>query len=955
MTDSKYFTTTKKGEIFELKSELNSDKKEKKKEAVKKVIASMTVGKDVSALFPDVVNCMQTDNLELKKLVYLYLMNYAKSQPDMAIMAVNTFVKDCEDPNPLIRALAVRTMGCIRVDKITEYLCEPLRKCLKDEDPYVRKTAAICVAKLHDINASMVEDQGFLDQLKELLSDSNPMVVANAVASLTEINEASSSGQPLMELNAATMNKLLTALNECTEWGQVFILDALSQYSPKDEREAQSICERITPRLAHANAAVVLSAVKCLMKFMELMVSDSEFVKNLTKKLAPPLVTLLSSEPEVQYVALRNINLIVQKRPDLLKHEMKVFFVKYNDPIYVKLEKLDIMIRLASEANIVQVLSELKEYATEVDVDFVRKAVRAIGRCAIKVETSAERCVSTLLDLIQTKVNYVVQEAIVVIKDIFRKYPNKYESIISTLCENLDTLDEPEARASMIWIIGEYAERIDNADELLESFLEGFHDENTQVQLQLLTAIVKLFLKRPTDTQELVQQVLSLATQDSDNPDLRDRGFIYWRLLSTDPGAAKEVVLAEKPLIAEETDLIEPTLLDELICHIASLASVYHKPPSAFVEGRTGLRRALPKSSGGSDNDSAGDQPQQQQPQQTVIPNQDSLIPDLLNMDINAPPVVPAVQSAFSGGTLDLLGGGLDSLLGGAAAEVGSAPAPPVAATSTAGDTGLLGDIFGIASSSAPVYSAPKQIWLPANRGKGMEIAGTFSRRNGIISMDLTLHNKAMQPITGFAIQLNKNSFGITPAAPLNVPAPLAPNQSIDVSLTLSTSGPVQRMDPLTNLQVAIKNSVDVFYFATVMPMHVFFCEDGAMDKRVFLSTWKDIPSQNEVQFNIENINMNADGISNKLQSSNIFTIAKRNVEGQDMLYQSIKLTNGIWVLTELKVQPGNTTIVHDSVNLTASFKCKQKASAFDDLSLKSRATDVAQGIFEAFDGILHF
>ena len=55
-------------------------------------------------------------------------------------------------------------------------------------------------------------------------------------------------------------------------------------------------------------------------------------------------------------------------------------------------------------------------YATEVDVDFVRKSVRAIGRCAIKVESSAERCVSTLLDLIQTKVNYVVQEAVVVIK-----------------------------------------------------------------------------------------------------------------------------------------------------------------------------------------------------------------------------------------------------------------------------------------------------------------------------------------------------------------------------------------------------------------------------------------------------------------------------------------------------------------------------------------------------------
>lgn len=57
----------------------------------------------------------------------------------------------------------------------------------------------------------------------------------------------------------------------------------------------------------------------------------------------------------------------------------------------------------------------------------------------------------------------------------------------------------------------------------------GFADENAQVQLQLLTAVVKLFLKRPQHTQGLVQHVLSLATQDSDNPDLRDRGFIYWR------------------------------------------------------------------------------------------------------------------------------------------------------------------------------------------------------------------------------------------------------------------------------------------------------------------------------------------------------------------------------------------------------------------------------------------
>lgn len=119
------------------------------------------------------------------------------------------------------------------------------------------------------------------------------------------------------------VNKLLTALNECTEWGQIFILDAVAEYIPVDNREAQSICERVTPRLSHANAAVVLSTIKVLMRFMEL-IPDVEYKTALLRKLSPPLVTLLSSEAEVQYVALRNINLIVQKRPEILKHEIKV-------------------------------------------------------------------------------------------------------------------------------------------------------------------------------------------------------------------------------------------------------------------------------------------------------------------------------------------------------------------------------------------------------------------------------------------------------------------------------------------------------------------------------------------------------------------------------------------------------------------------------------------------------
>lgn len=123
----------------------------------------MTVGKDVSALFFSVLKCVETQSLELKKLVYLYIINYAKAQPDLAVLAVNTFRKDArERVNPLIRGLAVRTMGCIGVEAILDYLCEPLKDSMNDEDPYVRKTAAICVAKLYEISPAKVEDYKFI-------------------------------------------------------------------------------------------------------------------------------------------------------------------------------------------------------------------------------------------------------------------------------------------------------------------------------------------------------------------------------------------------------------------------------------------------------------------------------------------------------------------------------------------------------------------------------------------------------------------------------------------------------------------------------------------------------------------------------------------------------------------------------------------------------------------------
>lgn len=303
-------------------------------------------------------------------------------------------------------------------------------------------------------------------------------------------------------------------------------------------------------------------------------------------------MTLLSKPPEIQFVALRNAQLILERRPEILRNDIKVFFCKYNDPIYVKLAKLEVIVKLASESNIDKVLEELKEYpllhrfdsnghryATEVDVDFARKAVRSIGRLAVKIEPAAQKCISALLELVSTKVTYVVQEATVVSRDILRKYPGRYESIISTLCENLDSLDEPESKKSIIWVIGQYAARIENADTLLEDFIFSLADETYEVQLALLTATVKLFIARPAKGQDLVLKVLTWTTKEAENPDIRDRGFMYWRLLSTNLAATKQIVLSEKRIGLETENRFA---MEE---YIGSLASVYHKSPQQFIRG----------------------------------------------------------------------------------------------------------------------------------------------------------------------------------------------------------------------------------------------------------------------------------------------------------------------------------------------------------------------------------
>lgn len=463
------------------------------------------------------------------------------------------------------------------------------------------KTAAICVAKLYDSDPELVENRGFLDDLRGLLSDSNSLVVANAIAALVEIDEVSAT--PVLTINRSILGKLVVALEESSEWAQCYILNALARYTPRDGRDAKTIIDKVLPVLQHANSAVVMGAVRIIMVYLD-HVDNKEYAKTLIQKLRPPLgmsslncrnlcaepnfllVSMLNREPEVKYVALRNIALILQKRSSILSNEIEVFYCKYRDPIYVKMEKLEIMVMLVNERNIDQVLLEFKEYSQNVDVEFVRKVVRTIGRTAIHLDKAADKCVHLLLDLIKnSKVSHVIEESITVLKDIFRKYPSQYENLVPSLVEQGEAIEDPDARSSLAWIIGEYVHQLADPVASLQSYVARFNDDVPLVQQQVLTAVVKLFLKRPKDAaaKQMLEDILDVATNEAENPDIRDRGFVYLRLLSIAPESAKQVVLAERPSIVDNSSDLEEKTLKELITNISTLSSVYHKPPSHFI------------------------------------------------------------------------------------------------------------------------------------------------------------------------------------------------------------------------------------------------------------------------------------------------------------------------------------------------------------------------------------
>ena len=563
-----------------LRDLLNSNYPEQRKFGVKKAVSLMRSGENVHDVFSDVLRCAKTDDLELKKLVYLYLVTYSGQEPEQAIMVVNVFLQDCAHRNPLVRALAVRTMCRIKLESVAEYMIVPLKTCLKDEEAYVRKTAAFGVAKLYEVIPESIENAGIFPDLVALLNDENPMVVSNTCAAIFEIGERRS--KPLFKLSAKNMGPILATISSSSEWCQAMLLDTISRYTPESSEDAAFLIDRLIPMLKNANPAVIVGAFKCIFLLTEF---DGRNPATIFQQVIPPIMTLATSaESEVQYVVLRALSLFVQKYPKALAKEIRMFFCKFNDPPYIKLEKLDIMVTICNESTARVVLDELSEYCNTVDVSFVRKAVKCIGQIAMKIEAATRRCVDILVSLVDGKAEYAIEEAVVVVSDILRRFPGSFESIIAPVCQNFEQhCHNARAKAAAIWILGEYCHIIEKVDVLLDPFLDTFHDEDPAVQLQILTAIAKSYIADPANAQEQLQFILTEATRGNVVPDVRNRAYIYWRLLSGNKETYQAVIRFDKQAVDHSGVKFNDAILSELIRNMGSVAGVLHIVPADFV------------------------------------------------------------------------------------------------------------------------------------------------------------------------------------------------------------------------------------------------------------------------------------------------------------------------------------------------------------------------------------
>uniref|UniRef100_UPI00358E8B27 AP-3 complex subunit beta-2 n=1 Tax=Myxine glutinosa TaxID=7769 RepID=UPI00358E8B27 len=562
----------------DLKEMLDGNKDSLKLEAMKRIVAMVARGKNASELFPAVVKNVASKNIELKKLVYVYLVRYAEEQQDLALLSISTFQRALKDPNQLIRASALRVLSSIRVPIIVPIMMLSIKEAASDMSPYVRKTAAHAIPKLFSLDTDQKEQ--LIEVIEKLLSDKTTLVAGSVVMAFEQVCPER------IDLIHKNYRKLCNLLVDVEEWGQVAIINMLTRYArtqflnpneneafldrdgeksfygSDEETNTKEVCQtscrkayvmdpdhrlllrNTKPLLQSCNTAVVMAVAQLyfhLAPRAELGI------------IAKPLVRLLRSHREVQYVVLHNIATMSIKRRGMFEPYLKSFYIRSTDPTLIKTLKLEILTNLGSETSMSTILREFQTYVRSQDKTFVAATIHAIGRCATNISQITDTCLTGLVGLLSNRDEWVVAESVVVIRKLLQLEPSKHTDIIRHMAKLLDGIAVPMARASILWLIGEYSEHVPKlAPDVLRKAARSFISEEDIVKLQILNLAAKLYLTNSRQTKLLMLYVLNLSKYDQ-NYDIRDRARFVRQLVvpgehsNTLSKYAKKIFLAHKP------------------------------------------------------------------------------------------------------------------------------------------------------------------------------------------------------------------------------------------------------------------------------------------------------------------------------------------------------------------------------------------------------------------------
>ncbi|XP_041274839.1 AP-3 complex subunit beta-2 isoform X1 [Onychostruthus taczanowskii] len=330
------------------------------------------------------------------------------------------------------------------------------------------------------------------------------------------------------------------------------------------------------PLLQSRNAAVVMAVAQLYFHLAP---------KAEVGVIAKALVRLLRSHSEVQYVVLQNVATMSIKRRGMFEPYLKSFYIRSTDPTQIKILKLEVLTNLANETNISTILREFQTYIRSMDKDFVAATIQAIGRCATNIGKVRDTCLNGLVQLLSNRDELVVAESVVVIKKLLQMQPAQHSEIIKHMAKLTDNIQVPMARASILWLIGEYCEHVPKiAPDVLRKMAKSFTNEEDIVKLQVINLAAKLYLTNSKQSKLLTQYVLNLAKYDQ-NYDIRDRArFIRQLIVPTEKSGAlnkyaKKLFLAQKP-----APILESSFKDRDHFQLGSLSHLLNAKAVGYQE-----------------------------------------------------------------------------------------------------------------------------------------------------------------------------------------------------------------------------------------------------------------------------------------------------------------------------------------------------------------------------------